>query len=145
VRHLVSRIPPRLTSIFEELIDPANVCYVFVSPRQRAHKTFHLLFEDQSIPTPAHEVTEDVREWDYGELEGLKPKEIKEKLGENWMIWKDGCPGGESVEDITKRIDGMIAKVRFVRLSLCTPTQIFKRFVRYIESTRRTESGSGMF
>jgi len=94
------------------LVDPANICYVFVSPRQRAHKTFHLLFADQNIPSPAHEITEDVREWDYGDLEGLKPKEIKAKLGENWSIWKDGCPGGESVEDITKRIDSMIAKIR---------------------------------
>jgi hypothetical protein len=36
--------------------------------------------------------------------------EIKAK-NPTWNIWKDGCPGGESVEDITKRIDDTIAKV----------------------------------
>jgi sedoheptulose-bisphosphatase len=47
-----------------KVIDPANLCTVFVSPRQRAHRTFHLLF--QHVETPHHILTEDVREWDYG-------------------------------------------------------------------------------
>lgn len=46
------------------------------------------------------EVTNDIREWDYGEYEGITSAEIrkvrKEKgLSEQWDIWKDGCPGGE--------------------------------------------------
>ena len=46
-------------------------------------------------------VTEDTREWDYGEYEGITSKEIQERrkvggLGP-WDIWKDGCPGGEYV------------------------------------------------
>jgi len=46
------------------------------------------------------EVTEDIREWDYGEYEGITTPEIRERrrqqgLDPNWDIWRDGCPGGE--------------------------------------------------
>ncbi|KAF8898885.1 phosphoglycerate mutase-like protein [Infundibulicybe gibba] len=91
-------------------VDPENLCTVFVSPRIRAHKTFHLLFEH--IPNlPDHILTEEVREWDYGVYEGLKPAEIKEK-SPGWAIWKDGCPDGESVQEMQDRVDTVIAKVR---------------------------------
>lgn len=47
------------------------------------------------------EVTEAVREWDYGEYEGLTSKQIREMRRERgegeWDIWRDGCPGGEYV------------------------------------------------
>ncbi|ESK97951.1 phosphoglycerate mutase [Moniliophthora roreri MCA 2997] len=91
------------------VIDPKNLCTVFVSPRQRAHKTFHLLFEHVGIPH--HSLTEECREWDYGDYEGLLSSEIKQK-NPSWSIWTDGCPGGESVEEMKARIDGIIAKVR---------------------------------
>jgi len=93
-----------------KILDPKNLCTVFVSPRQRAHKTFHLLFAHTG-ETPHHTIDESVREWDYGEYEGLLSSEIKEK-NPTWAIWKDGCPGGESVEDMTKRVDDIIVKVR---------------------------------
>ncbi|KAF9514185.1 hypothetical protein BS47DRAFT_1372348 [Hydnum rufescens UP504] len=54
-----------------------------------------------------------VREWDYGDYEGLKPHEIKEK-NPTWNIWTDGCPGGESVEEMTARVDSVIARIREV-------------------------------
>jgi len=92
-----------------QVLDPKNLCTVFVSPRQRAHKTFHLLFEH--VETPHHTLTEECREWDYGEYEGLLSSEIK-NLNSTWSIWNDGCPGGESVEQMQARVDGVIAKVR---------------------------------
>ncbi|TFK36844.1 histidine phosphatase superfamily [Crucibulum laeve] len=91
-------------------IDPENLCTVFVSPRQRAHKTYHLLFSHVDNP-PHHVLSEEVREWDYGEYEGLRSPEIK-KLSPNWSIWKDGCPGGESAEEMEARVDNVISKVR---------------------------------
>lgn len=60
---------------------------------------------------PSNETTENIAEWNYGDYEGLLISEIKQ-MNPTWNIWKDGCPGGESVEDVTKRIDDMIAKVR---------------------------------
>lgn len=46
------------------------------------------------------QVTEDIREWDYGDYEGKTSPQIREErkakgLSESWDIWKDGCPGGE--------------------------------------------------
>lgn len=50
-----------------EAIDPKNLCVAFISPRQRSHKTFHLLFGH--LPkVPDHVITEECREWDYGLL-----------------------------------------------------------------------------
>jgi sedoheptulose-bisphosphatase len=71
-----------------ELIDPANLCTVFVSPRQRAHKTFHLLF-DHLPKLPDHIISPLCAEWDYGDYEGLKSSEIHEK-NPGWDIWRDG-------------------------------------------------------
>lgn len=53
------------------------------------------------IQTQAHvEITEAIREWDYGDYEGLTSPQIRELrakqgLGSSWDIWRDGCPGGE--------------------------------------------------
>ncbi|KAH7029414.1 histidine phosphatase superfamily [Microdochium trichocladiopsis] len=63
------------------------------------------------------EVTEDIREWDYGEYEGITSAEIRDRrekagLGRDWDIWADGCPGGESPEDVTARVDRLIADIR---------------------------------
>ncbi|KZP10528.1 phosphoglycerate mutase-like protein [Athelia psychrophila] len=93
-----------------KVIDPKNLCVAIISPRQRAHRTFHLLFEHLG-ETPAHIISEDCREWDYGEYEGLLSNEIQER-NPGWEIWKDGCPGGESVQEMQNRIDTVIGKVR---------------------------------
>jgi len=92
-----------------KLIDPKNLCHVFVSPRQRADRTFHLLFAGVDH-TPSHSLTEEVREWDYGDYEGLLTHEINEK-SPGWSIWKTGCPGGESAEAMCARVDSVIHKV----------------------------------
>jgi broad specificity phosphatase PhoE len=58
--------------------------------------------KDEDIRTNAKvQITEDIREWDYGDYEGVTSAEIKvqrEKEGKDpWDIWRDGCPGGEYV------------------------------------------------
>lgn len=61
----------------------------------------HGKVEAPGIPCNASiEVTEDIREWDYGDYEGITSPEIRrirreQGLGEGWDIWRDGCPGGE--------------------------------------------------
>ena len=82
---------------------------VFVSPRIRDHKTFHLLFDHLSDAKPPHVTTETAREWDYGEYEGLLPSEIQAR-NPGWSIWKDGCPGGESTQEMCYRVDNVIEK-----------------------------------
>lgn len=92
------------------LIDPKNICTAFISPRIRAQKTFHLLFAH--LPEfPNHVTTDEVREWDYGEYEGLLREEILER-SPGWTVWKDGCPGGESAVEMQGRVDRIIEKIR---------------------------------
>ncbi|THH33998.1 hypothetical protein EUX98_g185 [Antrodiella citrinella] len=93
-----------------KIIDPKNLCTVYISPRLRAHRTFHLLF-DHLEKLPHHVITEAAREWDYGDYEGLLSSEIQAK-NPGWVIWKDGCPGGETTEEMCDRVDDVIAKVR---------------------------------
>lgn len=79
-----------------ELLDPRNIGKIIISPRQRAQKTFELLFAKHESELACHDdpegvklITEDVREWDYGDFEGLKPNEILAKQP-GWKIWSDG-------------------------------------------------------
>ncbi|OBT50398.1 phosphoglycerate mutase [Pseudogymnoascus sp. 24MN13] len=62
------------------------------------------------------EITEDIREWDYGDYEGVTSAEIKKQREEaglpKWDIWRDGCPGGESPADITNRLNRLIKDIR---------------------------------
>ena len=71
-----------------DFIDPTNICVAFVSPRQRAQKTFDLLFEHLG-QKPKHVVTEEAREWDYGGMEGLTPAEILARYP-GWNIYTHG-------------------------------------------------------
>ncbi|KAI9890696.1 MAG: hypothetical protein M1814_003765 [Vezdaea aestivalis] len=118
----------------DRLIVPAKLAYIYVSPRERAQKTLELLglgcrvkypwkdtrepSADAEVRTEAKiEITQDIREWDYGDYEGLTSAQIraqrKETLGsEHWDIWSDGCPGGESPVDVTERLDRVIANMR---------------------------------
>jgi probable phosphoglycerate mutase len=79
---------------------------VLTSPLQRARETCELAGLGERAETDP-----DLMEWDYGAYEGLTPKEIREKQPA-WMIFRDGCPGGESPEQIGSRVDRVIAKIR---------------------------------
>ena len=79
---------------------------VLTSPLQRARETCELAgFGERA------EIDSDLTEWHYGAYEGLTPKEIRARQPD-WMIFRDGCPGGESPEQIGARVDRVIAKVR---------------------------------
>jgi probable phosphoglycerate mutase len=52
-------------------------------------------------------------EWNYGEYEGLTPAQIHAKRPD-WMLFTDGCPGGEGPEQVEVRIDRVIARIRAV-------------------------------
>jgi len=95
-----------------EAIDPKDLCTVFVSPRSRTQKTFDMLFENITpSDLPSCILSEEVREWDYGEYEGLRTKEVRERQPD-WDIWRDGCVGGESANEMRARADKVIAVVR---------------------------------
>ncbi|KAK5129180.1 hypothetical protein LTR08_003777 [Meristemomyces frigidus] len=62
------------------------------------------------------EVSEAVAEWDYGDYEGVTSKQIAAQRAERgeavWDIWRDGCPGGESPQQIIARVDALIHTIR---------------------------------
>jgi broad specificity phosphatase PhoE len=75
---------------------------VISSPRQRTLVTAELagLTVDEISPLLA--------EWDYGEYEGVTTKKIRETVPD-WLVWTHGCPGGESVAQVSERADLAIA------------------------------------
>lgn len=77
------------TPLTPELIDPKHVRHIVVSPRYRAQRTAHLLFENAQPPDCAWTTDPDVSEWDYGAYEGMLTKDIR-KEHPGWEIWKDG-------------------------------------------------------
>ncbi len=81
---------------------------VMTSPLQRARETCELTGLGQRA-----EVDNDLREWNYGEYEGLTAKQILVQRP-SWMIFIDGCPSGESPDEVQARIDRVIKKVRAV-------------------------------
>jgi broad specificity phosphatase PhoE len=78
---------------------------VFTSPLQRARKTCELAgFGDRA------EVDRDLLEWNYGEYEGLRTQEIHAERPD-WQLFRDGCPGGESPEQVGERADRVVKRV----------------------------------
>ena len=76
---------------------------VLCSPLRRARETCELAgFGDVA------EICDDLHEWDYGEYEGLTTPEIRER-DPNWSLWRDGCPGGETPEQVGARADRVLA------------------------------------
>ncbi|MGA7329702.1 MAG: beta-phosphoglucomutase family hydrolase [Rhodomicrobium sp.] len=79
---------------------------VLVSPLQRARETCALAgLGARAVVDP------DLVEWNYGEYEGLTPEQIH-KVTPGWVIFRDGCPGGETPEQVCTRVDRVIARVR---------------------------------
>jgi broad specificity phosphatase PhoE len=78
---------------------------VLVSPSRRARETCELCGLGA-----AAQVREELLEWDYGDYEGLTTPEIQAQRP-GWLLWRDGCPAGESVADVGKRADRVIAEL----------------------------------
>ena len=79
---------------------------VLTSPLQRARETCALAgYGDRA------RVDEDLREWDYGDYEGVTTDEIR-SARPGWTLWTDGCPHGETAEQVAARADRVIARVR---------------------------------
>jgi len=81
---------------------------VFTSPLQRAARTCELA----GFGSVAR-IDGDLVEWNYGDYEGLTTKEIRAQRPD-WQLFRDGCPGGESLGEIGARADRIIARVRAV-------------------------------
>ena len=76
---------------------------VLCSPLSRARETCELAgLGDRA------ELTDDLLEWDYGDYEGRTSADIRaDRPG--WLLWRDGCPDGESAADVGARADRIVA------------------------------------
>ena len=86
----------------------ANIDFslVLCSPLQRAQRTCELagLLDRAVIDT-------DLQEWDYGDYEGVTTTTIRESVP-GWTVWSGTCPNGEAIEQVSKRADRVIERVR---------------------------------
>ena len=82
---------------------------VLTSPLQRAVRTCELAGFGA-----AAEVDPDLVEWNYGDYEGLRTAEIH-ALRPGWQLFRDGCPNGESPQDVGARADRVVSRVRAVK------------------------------
>lgn len=81
---------------------------VLASPVQRAMRTCELA----GFGAVAR-IDQDLREWDYGEYEGRRSDEIHATCPD-WLLFRDGCPGGESPVQIAARADRVVNRVRAI-------------------------------
>jgi broad specificity phosphatase PhoE len=92
------RLAERLQGIHFEL--------VLTSPLQRARQTCELAgFGNRADVEP------DLTEWDYGQYEGRRTVEILTERPD-WQLFREGCPGGESPEQVGTRADRVADRLR---------------------------------
>jgi len=80
---------------------------VLTSPLQRALRTAMLAGFDDA------EGDADLAEWDYGDYGGVSTADIRESVS-GWTVWTHPCPGGESAQDVARRLDRVVDRLRSV-------------------------------
>jgi broad specificity phosphatase PhoE len=81
-------------------------CKVLTSPLQRATRTCELA----GFGTAA-EVDPNLVEWNYGDYEGLRTAQIHQERPD-WQLFRDGCPNGELPDQVGRRADRTITRLR---------------------------------
>lgn len=77
---------------------------VLSSPLQRARETCRLAGLSNGC-----QITDDLKEWDYGQYEGRSTAEIH-KENPNWQLWRDGVPQGETLDQVGARVQRVIER-----------------------------------
>lgn len=91
-------IAPRLAAL--------PIDHVMASPLQRARRTAEL-----AMPEARIELDDDLMEWDYGAYDGRTTADIRAERPD-WGLFRDGCPGGETIDAVGARADRVIGRVR---------------------------------
>jgi probable phosphoglycerate mutase len=79
---------------------------VLCSPLLRARQTCDLAGLAERA-----ELDPDLQEWDYGDYEGLTSDQIQQRAP-HWLVFRDGCPNGESPDAVATRVDRVLQRVR---------------------------------
>ena len=93
---------------------------VLVSPRQRARETCEIAgLGGQAV------LEEGLQEWNYGESEGKTTGQMREAKGNpEWSVWTDPIVGGEAIEQVGDRADGVIARALAALQVDSSPAQV---------------------
>lgn len=92
-----------------ERLKGLNFTKIYTSPLQRVARTCELAGFGAGA-----EVDRDLLEWNYGQYEGRRTAEIiAERPG--WQLFRDGCPGGESPDQVGARADRVVYRLRAAR------------------------------
>jgi broad specificity phosphatase PhoE len=92
--------------LLQPVLAPEKFTLVLSSPLQRARETCELAGLGRLAIVEA-----DLIEWNYGEYEGLTTRQIQ-SVRPGWSVFHDGCPAGETPEQVGERVDRVIAKIR---------------------------------
>jgi probable phosphoglycerate mutase len=84
-------------------LEPRQFALVLVSPLERARETCRL------AGYPDAQIDADLREWDYGDYEGLTTAQIQAGRPA-WSLWTDGVPNGETAAQVAARAERAIAR-----------------------------------
>ena len=82
-----------------------EIARVLSSPLSRALETCRLAGFGDRVET-----REELREWDYGDYEGVTTAEIHARRP-GWALWRDGCPNGEQPADVGARADRLLGEL----------------------------------
>jgi probable phosphoglycerate mutase len=115
----------RLARRLKPVLAREKFALVLTSPLGRARQTCELAGLGESAG-----IDHDLVEWNYGEYEGLTTEQIRSKAPD-WVLFRDGCPGGETPAEIGARADRLIARVRAMKgnTALFAHGHIFRVFV----------------
>jgi broad specificity phosphatase PhoE len=96
----------RSAEVLREPLSHRSFERVLTSPLSRAADTCRLAGLGGQAET-----RDELLEWDYGDYDGLTTPEIREQRP-GWWLWRDGCPGGESPDEVAARVDRLIADLQ---------------------------------
>ncbi len=88
-----------------DLLSGYSFSLVLSSPLRRALETCQIAGFGDVV-----ELDDDLREWDYGEYEGLTTPQIR-GTRPDWNLWRDGCPDGERPSQVGERADRVLARL----------------------------------
>jgi broad specificity phosphatase PhoE len=105
-----------------ELLRAIRFSQVLASPLQRARRTCELAGLGEAMC-----LEQNLREWDYGRYEGLTNTQIRAQHTD-WDVFRDGCPGGESSEQMCARADAV--RSQLAAMSGCVAVFSHGHFLR---------------
>jgi probable phosphoglycerate mutase len=59
-------------------------------------------------------IDQDLLEWNYGDYEGRRTAEIHVERPD-WQLFRDGCPGGESPDQVGARAERVVSRLRAIQ------------------------------